>query len=107
MRGDAQALRQLFKFAKPFGFRHRVSGDIAHCDIAALGDQLAREFAAHARAAPGDDSYFSGKFLHGSISFHRREARITEARAISTQLKMTYRARIRKTKTSLIIAIFS
>jgi hypothetical protein len=65
MRGDAQALRQLFHFAKPLGFRHRFSGDIAHRDIATLGDQLARELAAHACAASGDDGGFSGKFLHG------------------------------------------
>jgi hypothetical protein len=63
--GDAQALRQLFHLAQPLGFRHRARRYIAHRDIAALGDQLAREFAAHARAAPGDDSDLSGKIFHG------------------------------------------
>ena len=46
-------------------FVHRVRGDVAHRDIAALGDQLTREFAAHARAAPGDNGDLSGKILHG------------------------------------------
>ena len=70
MGGDAQALRQPFDLAKPPGFRHRIGGDIAHRDIAALGDQLAREFAAHARAASGDDGDLSGKILHGgSLTF--------------------------------------
>jgi hypothetical protein len=33
-------------------------------------DQLARELAAHARAAPGDNSDLSGKILHGrSLTF--------------------------------------
>jgi hypothetical protein len=64
MRGDAQALRQPFHLAKPLGFRHGAFGDVAHRHIAALGDQLAREFAAHARAAPGDDGDFSGKIFH-------------------------------------------
>src|SRR5216683_2708164 len=68
MGGDAQALRQLFQLAKPLGFRHRSCRDIAHRDIAALGDELAREFAAHARAAPGDNGDLSGKILHGGIA---------------------------------------
>jgi hypothetical protein len=70
MGGDAQPLWQPLHLAKPLGLRHRVSGDIAHRDIAALGDQLAREFAAHARSASGDDSNLSGKILHGrSLTF--------------------------------------
>src|SRR6267142_539065 len=69
MRGDAQALRQLFHLAKPLGFRHRSCRDIAHRDIAALGDELARELAAHARAAPGDNGGLSGKILHAAPSF--------------------------------------
>ena len=70
MRGDAQALRQPFDLTKPFCFGHRVGRDVAHRDIAALGDELAREFATHARAAPGDDSDLSGKILHGgSLTF--------------------------------------
>src|ERR1700737_2908449 len=70
MRGDAQALRQLFHLAKPLVPPHPVSRHIAHRDIAAFGNQLAREFAAHARAAPGDDSDLSGKILHGrSLTF--------------------------------------
>jgi len=65
MRGDTQALRQPFDLAKPLCLRHRIRGDVAHRDIAALGHQLAREFAAHPRAAAGDDSDLSGKILHG------------------------------------------
>ena len=65
MRGDAQALRQPFDLAKPLCPRHRIRGDIAHRDVAALGNQLARELAAHARAAAGDDGGLSGKILHG------------------------------------------
>jgi hypothetical protein len=60
---DAQALRQLFQLAKPLGLRHGIRRDIAHCDIAALGDELARKLATH--AAPGDHSDLSGKILHG------------------------------------------
>ncbi len=63
--GDAQPLRQPFDLAKPFCLRHRLSRNIAHRDIAALGDQLARELAPHAGAAPGDDRDLSGKILHG------------------------------------------
>ena len=69
MGGDAQALRQPFDLAKPLGLRHRLGGDIAHRDVAALGDQLARELAAHARAAPGDDRDLSGKILHGDTAY--------------------------------------
>ena len=65
MRGDAQALRQPFHLAKPLGLRHRVGGDVAHRNIAALGNQLARQLAAHACAAPGNDGNLSGKILHG------------------------------------------
>src|SRR5216684_1676983 len=65
MGGDAQALRHLFQLAKLLGFRHRICRNIAHRDIAALGDELARELAAHARAAPGDNGDLSGKILHG------------------------------------------
>src|SRR5258708_38894104 len=68
MGGDAQALRQLFRLAKPLGLRHRSCRDIAHRDIAALGDELARELAAHARAAPGDNGGPSGKILHWGSS---------------------------------------
>src|ERR1700722_5033989 len=72
MRSDAQALRQLFHLAKPPGFRHRRGGDIADGDIAAFGNELPREFAAHACAAPGYDSDFSGEVLHASHSFRTR-----------------------------------
>jgi exodeoxyribonuclease-3 len=65
MGGDAQALRQFFHLAQPPGFRHSTCRDIAHRDVAALGDQLPRKLAAHARAASGDDSDLSGKILHG------------------------------------------
>jgi hypothetical protein len=63
--GDAQPLRQLFRLAQPLGLGHRLHRDVAHRDIAALGHQLARELAAHARAASGDHGKFSGKILHG------------------------------------------
>ena len=66
MGGDAQPLRQLLDFAEPLGFRHRLGRDVAHRDVAAFGDELARELAAHARAASGDDGDFSGKILHGN-----------------------------------------
>jgi hypothetical protein len=65
MGGDAKPLRQLFDLAEPPGFRHRLGRDVAHRDIAAFGDELARKLAAHARAAPGDDGDLSGKILHG------------------------------------------
>ena len=68
MGGDAQPLRQSLLFAKPLGFRHRLGRDVAHGDIAALGDELARQLAAHARAASGDDGDLSGKILHGPPS---------------------------------------
>jgi hypothetical protein len=38
--------------------------NVAHRDIAAFGDELAREFATHARAASGDHGKLSGKVLH-------------------------------------------
>src|SRR2546429_7606473 len=68
MGGDAQPLRQSLLFAKPLGFRHRLGRDVAHGDIAALGDELARQLAAHARAASGDDGDISGKIDHGTTS---------------------------------------
>ena len=64
MRGDAKALRQLFRLAQPLGLGHRLQGNVAHRDIAAFGHELAREFAAHARAASGDHGKLSGKVLH-------------------------------------------
>ncbi len=64
MGGDAQALRQLFRLAQPLGLGHRLHRNVAHRDIAAFGDELAREFAAHARAASGDHGKLSGKILH-------------------------------------------
>ena len=41
-----------------------IGGDIAHRDVAALGDRLARQRATHARAATGEGSDLSGKILH-------------------------------------------
>jgi hypothetical protein len=67
MGGDAQALRQPFHLAEPPGFRHRVGGDVAHRNIAALGGQLARKLAAHACPAAGNDGDLSGKILHGRL----------------------------------------
>jgi len=65
MGGDAQALRQLLGFAQPLGLGHRLHRNIAHRDVAAFSNQLPRQFAAHARAASGDDGEFSGEILHG------------------------------------------
>ena len=65
MRGDAQPLRQLLHLAQPLGLGHRLGRHVAHRDIAAFRDKLARQFAAHARAASGDDGSLSGKILHG------------------------------------------
>ena len=72
MGGDAQPLRQLFDLAQPLGLRHRLGRDVAHRDIAAFGDELARQLAAHARAASGDDGDLSSKILHWdlSLTFH-------------------------------------
>src|SRR6202161_2711865 len=72
MGGDAQALWQPLDLTKTLGLCHRIRRDIAHRDIAALGDELARQFAAHACAAPGNDCSLSGKILHGvrSSSVH-------------------------------------
>ena len=68
--GDAQPLRQLFGLAEPLGLRHGVRRYIAHRDIAALGHELAREFAPHPRTASGDDGNLSSKILHRtSFSF--------------------------------------
>src|SRR5450631_4350805 len=65
MGGDAQALWQPLDLTKTLGLRHRIRRNIAHRDVAALGDKLARQFAAHACAAPGNDRNLSGKILHG------------------------------------------
>jgi hypothetical protein len=54
VRGDAQALWQSLQFAKPLGLRHRSGRKVAHGNVAALGDQLPHELAAHPRAAAGD-----------------------------------------------------
>src|ERR1044072_7906520 len=63
--GDALSLLHFFGLADFFGFAHSLRGDVAHRDIAAFGDELTRQFAAHARAASGDDGKFSGEILHG------------------------------------------
>ena len=69
MGGDAQSLRQLFHLAQPFGFRHRLAGDVAHRDIAAFGNELTHKLAAHAGAASGDNRDSSGEILHGAADF--------------------------------------
>jgi hypothetical protein len=65
MRGDAQALRQPLGLAQLPGLGHRLGGNVAHRDIAALGNELARQLPAHARAASGDHGKLSGEILHG------------------------------------------
>ncbi|MGY4428442.1 hypothetical protein ACVWWO_000919 [Bradyrhizobium sp. F1.13.1] len=64
---DAQALRQLLDLAQPPGLGHRGFRDVAHRDIAALGDELPRKLASHSRAAAGDDGDLSCKILHGTF----------------------------------------
>jgi hypothetical protein len=64
---DALALRQLFELAQLLGLGHRGFRDVAHRDIAALGDELPRELASHSRAAAGDDGDLSCKILHGTF----------------------------------------
>src|SRR5205085_609181 len=44
---------------------HRLGRDVTHRDVAAFSDQLARQLAPHACAAPGDDGDLSGEILHG------------------------------------------
>ncbi|MGY4217385.1 hypothetical protein ACVMFB_003884 [Bradyrhizobium sp. USDA 4522] len=61
---DAQALRQLLDLAEPLGLGHRLGRDVAHRDIAALGNELPCQLAPHARAATGDDGNLSGEILH-------------------------------------------
>ena len=60
--GNACALPLLS--TEPLRLGHGLRGDIAHGDIAALGNQLARQFAAHAGAATGNDRKPAGKILH-------------------------------------------
>src|SRR5581483_2340893 len=67
MRRHAQALRQLLHLAQPPGLGHRGFRDVAHRDVAALGHELPRELPSHARAATGDNSDLSSKFLHGTF----------------------------------------
>ncbi len=68
VRGDARALGLAVGLAQPRGFRHGGCGHIAHGHVTALGYQLASQFAAHARAAAGDDRDLAGKVLHGAQS---------------------------------------
>src|SRR5262249_12582683 len=65
--GDTQALRKLFDFTEPLGFGHRLRRDVAHRDITAFGDKLARQFAAHTRAASGDDGNLSCEVFHWDV----------------------------------------
>src|ERR1700731_912767 len=47
VRRNTQTLRQPVGLAEPLRFRHRVGKDVARCDIAAFGDQLANELPSH------------------------------------------------------------
>jgi hypothetical protein len=64
MGGDPQTLRQPVDFAKLSGFRHCPFGHIAHCDIAALGNELANKLSPHSGTAAGDNRDPAGKILH-------------------------------------------
>jgi hypothetical protein len=55
VRRNTQSLGQPVGLAEPLRFRHCRRKDVAHRDIAALGDQLANELSSHSRAATGDD----------------------------------------------------
>jgi len=61
---NTQSLRQPVGLAEPLRFRHRRRKDVAHRDIATLGDQLANEFSSHSRAATGDDCDPACEILH-------------------------------------------
>src|SRR5262249_36038819 len=74
MGGDAQPLRQPFELAQPLGLGHRGGRHAAHGDVAALGHELARELAAHAGAASGDDRNSAGEILHATLLPRRPEA---------------------------------
>src|SRR6516165_885696 len=64
MRRDAQALRQPRRLAQPHGFRHPLCSEIAHRDIARLGDQLAHQLPPHPRTAAGDNRDPTRELLH-------------------------------------------
>jgi hypothetical protein len=64
MRRDPQALRQGFGLAQPPRLGHVGCRNVAHRDIAAFGDKLPRQFAAHAGAAAGDDRDSASKIFH-------------------------------------------
>ena len=74
MRRDAQALLQPRRLAKLPRFRHPLFGDIAHCDIAGVGGQLADELAPHSRAAAGYDRDLACEILHFTDSLDPRLA---------------------------------
>jgi hypothetical protein len=44
--------------------RPSLRRDVAHRDVAAFGDHLARQFAADTHAVAGNDGNLSGKILH-------------------------------------------
>src|SRR5712671_5680435 len=65
VRRNTQSLRQPVGLAEPLRFRHCRRKDVAHRDIAALGDQLANELSPHSAAATSDDGYPACEILHG------------------------------------------
>jgi hypothetical protein len=54
VRRNAQPLWQSRRLAEPLRCRQAGRRDIAHCDIAGFGHQLADQLAAHSAAAAGD-----------------------------------------------------
>src|SRR6516225_366307 len=124
MRRHAQALRQFLGLAEPLGLGHRGFRNIAHRDIAALGNELPGELAPHARAATGDDGDLSSKFLHGTSApplvglflRHWRAAPATRAKCSSAATKRKSRSKrrarltrgiFRRTDYSVVICCFS
>ena len=64
MRGDALALIEPGCLAEPLGLGHRATRHVTQRDAAALGRELPRQLATHARAAAGDDGNPARKILH-------------------------------------------
>ena len=85
MGGEAKALRQAGCVAEGDGLGHGAGGDIAERDVAALGDQLAHQFAPHAGAAAGDDGRFAREILHCASLLVLREA-IARPAALATDM---------------------
>jgi hypothetical protein len=77
MRRDTQPLRQPRRLAEPPRFCHSRRRDIAHRDIASLGDELADELPPHARAAAGHHRDPAREILHvappsGSLGYEAK-----------------------------------